>query len=199
MGGAIVIRASVALPDIIDGTISSVPAADRFKRPEMVRAAKVAWNYLIDPKRNFDVGTSIIKQASQDKEMQQQWKEDNDARLYISPEELIRFNAFMKQNLKYAAQLTKPILITQGDKDHLVKPDSTIKLYKSVGSSDKDLLLIGKAQHLIFELQEPTPLLLEGVVSWLKHHCQPAAPVATAPVSDETTARTNEITAPAKK
>ena len=81
-----------------------------------------------------------------------------------------KFDVFMRKSAKYAGEVTKPIMITQGDDDHLVKEKSTIELFHKLGVKDRTLLLLGMNQHLIFEADQFSNLLVDGIVSWMRGH-----------------------------
>ena len=76
----------------------------------------------------------------------------------------------MKDNLRIAADMKRPALVTQGDRDQLVKADSTIKLFRTLGTDDKNLVLLGSGEHLIFEAGQFNPVLVDIIVGWLAAH-----------------------------
>jgi alpha-beta hydrolase superfamily lysophospholipase len=169
MGGAIALRATALYPDLVSGLISSVPAADRFQQKRT--ALKVAAHLLASPDKPFDVGTGIINQATVDPALKQAWLSDPLDRLNVSANELLQFQAFMNQNHESAKLITdKPVLIVQGCKDHLVRPEGTVELYNELGTPDRELILIPKSEHLIFEESQCTDQVLQTVVGWINSH-----------------------------
>ena len=169
MGGAIALRATALYPDLVSGLISSVPAADRFQQKRT--ALKVAAHLLASPDKPFDVGTGIINQATVNPELKQAWLSDPLDRLNVSANELLQFQAFMNQNHASAKLITnKPVLIVQGCKDRLVRPEGTVELYNELGTPDRELILIPKSEHLIFEENQCSDQVLEAVVGWINSH-----------------------------
>jgi alpha-beta hydrolase superfamily lysophospholipase len=168
MGGAIVLRAVAKYPDLVEGAISSVPAAGRFNAMET--AGKVAWHILIRGNSDFNVGADIVKKVTEKEQLRNQWESDRFARLKLPPSEIIAFDTFMKENVQAAAAVVKPVLITQGDKDKLVKPDSTIKLFRALATNDKNLVLLGDGEHLIFEAGQFSPVLIDSILGWISVH-----------------------------
>lgn len=167
MGGAIALQAACGC-DFIDGVISSVPAADRYNGKQT--AFKVAWQVLTKPGSDFDITEDVIENTSRHKSTVDKFKNDPSVRAKLRPKELIQFDSFMKKTASVVANLERPVLITQGAADPLVKPGSTIMLFDAIKTNDKTLLLLGGAEHLIFENSQFTPILLEGVTTWLRGH-----------------------------
>lgn len=163
MGGAIALRA--ALTADVAGVISSVPAADRYNA--MATKMRVAWHVILAGNSDYNVKRDVVDKVSRNEAVREAWETDRLAKLKFAPTQLINFQRFMKHNVEQAKLLKLPVLITQGDRDELVKADSTIKLFRAIGSEQKDLLLIGPAEHLIFEAGQFSPLLLDGIVSWM--------------------------------
>jgi acylglycerol lipase len=163
MGGAIALRAAPRAD--VSGVISSVPAADRYN--SFATKLHVAWHVITAGNSAYDVRSDVVEKVSRDEALREAWENDKLAKLEYAPTQLIGFDRFMNDNLKDAAAVEKPVLITQGDKDELVKADSTVRLFRALSSKQKDLLLIGSAEHLIFEAGRFSDLLLDAIVSWM--------------------------------
>lgn len=173
MGGAIALQATAMYPELIDGLISSVPAADRFQQKRT--ALKVALHLLANPDKPFNVGTGVIKQATKKSDLRQAWGKDPLARLNLSPRELLQFQKFMNQNHDRACEIkTTPVLIIQGAGDKLVRPEGTVELYNELSTPDRQLVLVPNAEHLIFEEnqfnQETFALVLKWIEDRIKTH-----------------------------
>jgi alpha-beta hydrolase superfamily lysophospholipase len=169
MGGAIALRAAALYPDLVDGLISSVPAGDRFQQKRT--ALKVALHLLDGPNKQFNVGQGVIEQATQKQELREAWEKDPLARMNLSPNELIQFQSFMNQNHESAKKIkTLPVLIVQGCKDRLVRPEGTVELYNKLATPDRQLELIHNAEHLVFEENQFTDADIDLVHVWLDKH-----------------------------
>lgn len=169
MGGAIALRETALYPDLVDGLISSVPAGDRFKQHKT--ALKVGLKLITAPNKDFDIGTSVVDQATQKPELREMWSKDPLARMQLSPKELLEFQAFMNENHEAAKQIkSTPVLMVQGCEDKLVKPQGTITLYNQVSCPDKKILLIHNAEHLIFEEGQFDDHVINSVNEWLVSH-----------------------------
>lgn len=167
MGGAIALQ-SACKCNLIDGVISSVPAADRYNGKQTT--LKVALTILTKPGNDFDITEDVIERTSRDQKTVDKVKADPQVRTHVSPKELMEFESFMKKTKSVVGELELPVLITQGAADPLVKPVSTVALFDAIKTPDKTLILLGGREHLIFENSQFTPLLLEGVTTWLRGH-----------------------------
>ncbi len=171
MGGAIALQATAAYPELIDGLISACAAGDRFKQKKM--DLNVALHMLAPGgfRRDFNVGNSIVNQATDNPELKAEWEGDPLNRLRLSPKELMQFQKFMNENHD-AAKLIRhtPVLMVQGSKDGLVKPEGTEELFAELATPDKELLMVPNAEHLIFEEGQFTPEVLQSVALWVNRH-----------------------------
>ena len=168
MGGAIALRFASLHPELIDGVISSVPADKRFRQKS--DSFKVAVNFVKHKNKQMSV-LNVLKRSATIESVSPTLLSDPLMRSELSPKELLKFQIFMVETTKMADKIDKiPVLMLQGMKDRLVKPGATIDLYNSITSADRDLLLVGQCQHLIFEeVQTPDPVF-DSVVVWLKDH-----------------------------
>lgn len=167
MGGAIALQTAVECNDV-DAVISSVPAADRYNGTKT--KMKIAWQVLSGSHGDFDITKDVIEKVSQNEKVVEKWKSDREARFKIGTDELIKFETFMNNTKSKVQNLNKPVLIAQGGADPLVKPASTIDLYGAIKAVDKTLIVLGYKEHLIFENEQFSPMLLEGLTNWMMAH-----------------------------
>ncbi|MBX9876944.1 MAG: lysophospholipase [Candidatus Obscuribacterales bacterium] len=169
MGGAIALRATSMYPELVSGLISSVPSGDRFQQKRT--ALRVAVHLLSSPDKPFNVGEGVVEQATEKQELRDAWLNDPLDRLNISARELLQFQGFMNQNHDSAkAIVDRPVLIVQGCKDHLVKPEGTVELYNELGTRDRQLILVPRSEHLIFEANQCPDDVLKVVTDWIDAH-----------------------------
>ena len=186
MGGAIALRACALFPELVDGLISSVPAGDRFKQGQTKLA--VAFHLIADPNTPFDIGTQVIKQATVKPELRDSWGNNPLSRLKVSANELIQFQNFMNQNHKCAVLIKdRPVLFVQGCDDKLVRPEGTVELFNRLATKDRQIELIPKAEHLIFEEAQFTDQDVEIVNKWLSSHISLTKGVSTEPQAENKT------------
>lgn len=169
MGGAIAVQFAAQNRQLIDGLVASVPAGRRFH--DKRTAAKVALHYMQDKNRPIDIGTDVINQATHDPKVKAAWSLDPKTRGTLSPRELLAFQQMCNRNVAFAKQIDAlPVMIFQGVEDGLVKPEATYDLFRAVTSKDKTLVMVGNAEHLIFEegcFSEP---VLKGLEAWIESH-----------------------------
>ncbi len=171
MGGAIALRITSEYPELIDGLISSVPSGDRFNQGK--ETLKVGIKLLTAPNKPFDIGSSVIDRATNVDEMKKHWADDPLNRMNLTPKELVRFQGFMNDNHESAKKIDKtPVLVVQGCKDELVRPEGTIELFNALSTEDRKLELIHDGEHLIFEEGQFHIQILDEVIvvldKWLK-------------------------------
>lgn len=175
MGGAIALQATAANPELIDGLICSVPS--RKNSGQSSTGMKAAIGLIYHPNGEIDVGDKVIRKATQEIQVAEDWEHDPLSRMDYSPKELLQFRNLMNNNQIKAAQITNtPVLFLQGGSDKLVKPAGTIGLLKYIKAKDKDLVVVGTAQHLILEQGQfdDTHVIKDDVItivsSWIDKH-----------------------------
>jgi alpha-beta hydrolase superfamily lysophospholipase/tetratricopeptide (TPR) repeat protein len=170
MGGALALQVAAANQDLMAALICSVPSGSRFGGfSDSMHVARG----ILEGKNQIDVGKMIVHKATTDKDSQEKWEADPQARLTLSPGELVRFQEFMDQNPKAAKQIDHlPVMFWLGAQDGLVKPKGTAAIFGDVTSNEKDLVVVGSSEHLIFE-DENCPAWIPPVVAdWLKDKLQ---------------------------
>jgi alpha-beta hydrolase superfamily lysophospholipase/thiol-disulfide isomerase/thioredoxin len=150
MGGAIALRAASMYPQEIQGLISAVPAGDRFgqKKEDLKVALDVLGHGL---HKEFDIGKSIVTQATQNTKQQKEWETDPLNRMDLSAAQLMQFQHFMNDNIPAAKKITDlPVLLVQGTLDKLVRPEGSWQIFEAIESKEKSFLAF-PSEHLIFE------------------------------------------------
>lgn len=170
MGGAIVLQAATSFGENeIAGVISSVPSAERYQSKKM--AMNVAFHLFKNANKPINVGKPIASQATSAPELREVWMRDPKARTEMSAAELLKFDKFMNETKSVCAQIkTTPVMVVQGLADKLVKPQGTYDIFDNVASPDKTMIIIGSAEHLIFETPSQSQVLLDGLGAWLDNH-----------------------------
>ena len=150
MGGAIALRAASLYPGEIQGLISAVPAGDRFGQKK--EDFRVAFDVLTHGlHKEFDIGKSIVGQATDNRKQQSAWESDPLNRMELSPAQLMQFQHFMNENIEAAKKINSiPVLMVQGTLDRLVKPEGSWELFAAMENKEKTFLAF-PSEHLIFE------------------------------------------------
>lgn len=195
MGGAIALRATSMYPELIDGLVSCVPAAERFQTKKT--DLKVALELLKGPNHEFDIGKQIVKQAATatrhdadgkkveviNEKLATSWEDDPLNRMKLSAKELMQFQAFMNDNHDAVKKITKvPVLFVQGLDDRLVKPEGTFELAQEIGTPYR-MFIAFPTRHLVFEeTQSSDPRInrasTQVVMAWINTHILTSDPQA---------------------
>lgn len=173
MGGAIALRAAATYPDCVDGLVSSVPAGDRFDSADskLGIVSHVIAHGFNSP---IDVGPAVTGSATKKESLRQAWLHDPLARTQVTANELIDFRKFMNQSFEFAPNIKKiPVLFVQGSNDKLVRPAGTWKLFHSIGSPRRQIVLSATAEHLIFEAGQFSDQDLGFVERWISKNVAP--------------------------
>lgn len=169
MGGALVLRGASGFGSELSGVISSVPSAERYQESRM--AFRVATHLLRHPSKPFSMAEQLGVQATTNRELRAIWEVDPLAKQKFSAVELIKVSRFMTGTVKKCKEINStPVLFVQGLADRLVKPKGTYQMFDNVGSTDKAMIIIGGAEHLIFENPKQPDVLLDGLTAWLNGH-----------------------------
>lgn len=178
MGGSMALQFCAQHPELVEGLIAAVPSEQRYS--QWLTSTKVALSLLTGSRKLIDVSTVVVKRATQDKDLRTAWSEDPESRMTATAKELLGFKSFLSRNHILARQVkTTPVLMYQGVHDLLIRPEGTIKLFKAIGNDDKNLVLIGKSEHLVFEEGQFKVTLLESLLDWMKNHSTLAQPKST--------------------
>jgi len=169
MGGSMALQFCAQHPELVEGLIAAVPSEQRYS--QWLTSTKVALSLLTGSRKLIDVSTVVVKRATKDKDLRTAWSEDPESRMTATAKELLGFKSFLSRNHILARQVkTTPVLMYQGVHDLLIRPEGTIKLFKAIGNDDKNLVLIGKSEHLVFEEGQFKVTLLESLLDWMKNH-----------------------------
>ncbi|MBX9693569.1 MAG: lysophospholipase, partial [Cyanobacteria bacterium] len=175
MGGGIALRAGSQLEGSINGIIASVPSAEQFQQRRMTLS--VASHFLRGPDRPFDIGHTVTAKATTNEDFQKAWEESFKAKMRMTPIELMKFSVFMRTTQHHCRDIDEtPVFIVQGLKDRLVKPEGSYKMFDSVTADDKTMMIIGTAEHLIFESEKQTDLVINTITPWMEQRLDSRKP-----------------------
>jgi alpha-beta hydrolase superfamily lysophospholipase len=173
MGGAIAMKTAEMYPDMVYGLISSVPAGDRFERADSEMGI-VKHVFLHGMNAPIDVGPAIVGRATKKDSLKQTWLNDPLSRTNVSANELIAFRNFMNSTYDMAPRIKKAkVLFIQGSNDRLVRPAGTYKLFGSLATPNREIVLSKTAEHLIFEDGQFNNEDLKFVSKWISNNIAP--------------------------
>lgn len=170
MGGALALKAASDSPELVSGVISSVPSGERFKQK---RTAMSVFIQSIFGVGTVDVGKQLVGQTTGDSELAGQLLSRSGIRARYSTFELLAFAKFMREGHASARRLSHtPVLMVQGARDRLVKPSGTERLFQELTTTDKSMLLVKGAEHLVFEEGQFDDQVISSVTDWLERHME---------------------------
>lgn len=166
LGGAIGARFAAQCKDAIDGLILCAPA--RTIADHKLEVLQIALKYLLHPRRNVCLQEAIFRYTPTVVALK---ANDPQVRTEFHAGELIHLCRFL---LKTSEDLTKidniPVLLIQGYGDMLIKPKHSLDVFDRIQTRDKDLVMIGEAQHLIFQSAAIPHKAISIVDNWIRDH-----------------------------
>lgn len=167
MGGAVALHAAAFYPDLVSGLISSVPSGDRFNSTDT--SLKIGVHAIFSGfNKPMDLNEIVIDSATKKPELRDAWKNDPLVVSGLTPNQLIAFQSFMKQNFEAAKAIKNiPVLFIQGANDKLVRPAGTWKLFEAIAAPNRQLVLSKTSEHLIFEENQFSKEDLSFVCTWI--------------------------------
>ncbi len=173
MGGAIAMKTAEMYPNLVYGLISSVPAGDRFDKADSEMGV-VKHVFLHGFNAPLDVGPAIVGRATKKDALKQTWLNDPLTRTEVSANELIAFKNFMNSTFDMAPRIKNTrVLFIQGSNDRLVRPAGTFKLFGSLATPHREIVLSKTAEHLIFEDGQFNAQDLNFVTKWISANVAP--------------------------
>ncbi len=173
MGGAIAMKTAEMYPTLVDGLISSVPAGDRYDQANS-EIGIVKHILLHGWKSPIDVGPSVVDHATKKEDLRRAWLGDPLSRTKVTPSELMMFQKFMNSTFEMAPNIKETkVLFVQGCNDKLVRPAGTWKLFQSLATPAREMVLSKSAEHLIFEDGQFSDQDLHFVTSWISKTIAP--------------------------
>lgn len=169
MGGALALQAAADNPELVDALICSVPAKQ--SQGQQGTQIKATLSFIYQPNKELLVGPKVIERATSNKDVADEWERDPLTRVKFSAVDLLKFKELMSKNESKAQKIsTMPVLFLQGASDRLIKPTGTLDLFHQIKSSDKNLVMVGTAEHLIFEQGQFADDTVDLVSSWIEKH-----------------------------
>lgn len=166
LGGAISVRYAVEFGDTLDGLILCAPA--RELNDHKMEVLLAALRFFTRPSRKICLADSVFRLTPNVTALKQR---DPDVRTEFAISELWHLCSFLIGSQKRLARLPNlPVLFIQGMGDALIKPKTTMRFFESIPTADKDLMIIGDAQHLIFQNMIVPRKAVNLVENWITDH-----------------------------
>jgi alpha-beta hydrolase superfamily lysophospholipase len=176
LGGAISTRYTAQYGETIDGLILCAPARELSDHP--IELLITLFKFLARPGQKVCLADSVFRNSPNVQELKQI---DPHVRTEFTPGELIHLCGFLRGSTRRLAQLPDiPVLFIQGMGDALIKPRTTLNFFERIPTTDKDLVIIGDAQHLIFQNMIVPRKALTLVENWIDDHLPQTKPLRRA-------------------
>lgn len=166
LGGAISTRFAADFEDSLDGLILCAPA--RTLGDHKLEILLTLIRFVLRPTRKVSIVESIFRHSPNVMALKNL---DPYIRTEFSPRELVHLCGFLRSSGKALARIKHlPVLFVQGKGDMLITPKRTLAFFESIPSTDKDLMIIGDAQHLIFQHTMVPRKVIALVDNWIMDH-----------------------------
>lgn len=178
MGGALALQSAARYPELVDGCVTSVPqGTGKYTFPTELRV--LATGLVRGPNAKVNMNKVMKDRVSKKPDVVENLITSPKVRRDMKVKELVALKRLLKANHKIAHDVrTTPVLIVQGYRDRLIPANRSMKLFNEVGTLDKDLVLAGQSEHMIFEEGQFTDYMLDALVSWLDKNAN-ESPIVT--------------------
>ncbi|NOY76733.1 MAG: alpha/beta hydrolase [Calditrichaeota bacterium] len=168
LGGLIAFHYGLTHPPGFKGFVLSSPGLK-------VRMKVPAWKIVLGK-----VFSSLFPAFTQDSELPpesistqpeevEKYRNDPLVHSKITARFYVEMTRAMEEVFRKAGEFTFPVLIIQGEEDPLVDPEGAKMLFKTIGSSDKDLRLYPGSYHEVFH-DRAREQAFRDVSGWLEKH-----------------------------
>jgi len=169
MGGTLVLKAAASNPDLIQGTISSTPGGEHFNTGRNYMT--VCKHLITAPSKRFPMGKSLISAATPNVDQQQFLQNEAKVRINLTPKELMSCQFFMYKARNFAHQIkSTPVMIVQGKLDGETKPISSQKVFDSLSTGDKKMMMVPDGDHYVYEGKHVNDGAMKDTLAWLDSH-----------------------------
>lgn len=167
-GSAIIARAAVKEPDSVDGLVLC-SAGIKNCRPNFKWAFQDLAMHSWRPKHAFNIVRYQRRYGSDNPKDFTDQEMDPFVRRAMSPIELMRVNRMVHGTAKVAKNLDPriPILVIEGTKDQVLRPDSARKIIANARSNRKELVMIDGCGHVMLGTNYPKPLVISSIERFL--------------------------------
>ncbi|MFN8658440.1 MAG: alpha/beta fold hydrolase [Candidatus Obscuribacterales bacterium] len=167
LGGAIALKCASQNAHLVDGLIMSSPAIDSSRH--FFNHWELWLKHYLAPNRRVSLIKALIERAEADEELRQLWLDDHLACKEVYVRDLIAMRNLLNDNDLSARMLRKtPVLVLQGYGDRLFVPRDTLSLFERLTTSEKELVYIGNAEHLMLQSRRQDHRGLSVLMGWME-------------------------------
>jgi acylglycerol lipase len=155
-------------PQLMDGVVMVGLSNKHYPlRPKPYWAITIAEG-LYDRKKPFSL-KPYMNVLTEDKSVTRDMIDDPLTTKAISPTDLIKANITNKRSIENVESIpsSMPILVINGEKDHVAMTNSLAELMDRIGSEQKKLVVLPDKGHLLLEHRQVDPELAQLIDDWL--------------------------------
>ncbi len=180
LGAAMAIKASANNPKLFDGLILASAGAGPATKYHVGATFRSIGSGIKTLGTTVDI-LPHIGDMSDDERSNKQTLSDPLVRSKQSLKDLLVSVNFLRTSHNLAPKLDKdlPVLVLQGEDDHIIQPESTKSLFKKLGSKKKSIATFPKFGHLLVTNSYLKPEVIKTMSDWLTEQEKMNAPVAT--------------------
>ena len=171
MGGALALKVAAEHPELVNGAISSAPGGEHFNQARM--DMQVGSRLVTAPDKRFDIGKQFVEDGTPDENKRKHFEEDSLVRLQLTPRECMQCQFFMFKSGGLAGRIKSlPVLIVQGEKDHMSKPHGARHVFAKLPSANKQsqIEMVEDSDHYCYEGIDVPDKLIETTASFIIKH-----------------------------
>ncbi len=180
VGAGVATRAAGSSPGLLDGMIlCSAGTRPCVFNPFMVANDFVKGIWRLD--HLMDVSRYIDRYSADDKRVSNEMISDPLSRIRLTPREILQTAFFIRRTPESAKKIdpSLPVLIVQGELDHIVGSHQVNAILKNLPSLDKKIVLLPKCGHVLLGTSYLKPVVLDSVTDWLTEEAlKKSAPIA---------------------
>jgi acylglycerol lipase len=181
VGSTVATMAAGQHHDLFDGVI----LVSAGSRPGFYNPFRVTRDFLVgitDLRRPMDVSPYILKYSSEDPRITHEMVTDKLSRTTLTGKEILQTAFFIRKAPVLATKLssTMPVLILQGQKDHIVTSSSVRTILRKLPSSNKELFVVPNCGHILLGTAFLKDSVVAHLTQWLEQQTGAMVPaVAT--------------------
>lgn len=174
VGAGVATKAAGNAPGLLDGLIlCSAGGRPCFFNPLMVANDFVKGIWRLD--HLMDVSRYIDRYSADDKRVSDEMISDPLSRIQLTPREILQTAFFIRRTPESAKKVdpSLPVLIVQGEIDHIVGAHRVKSIMKNLPSRDKQIVVLPKCGHVLMGTSFLKPEVIESVTKWLVAESSP--------------------------
>jgi acylglycerol lipase len=172
LGGAMAVRIAGSHSDLVDGLILSAPALKHYHQIPLSTLADGVF-ILANPAHKVNISGYIKHYFSDDPAITKEAIADPLIRKHLNVAEIVSSCRIMGSSAEFIKSIPAdmPILVIQGEKDRMVKPESVLLLQRDLKTKKQTVCWLPERGHILLETAHLKSETVETINCWLKNNC----------------------------